>query len=60
MPPHQPASRPRRSPARIGQPPTPPPAGDADPAARFTPEQLHILHQVYQLILAHARPEATP
>ena len=55
----------RRPPAAPVRRPTPhhPPtsaAGAADPATSLTAAQLHILGQVYDLILAHARPDATP
>ena len=30
-----------------------------DPRSKFTPEQLHALHLVYEIILSHAKPADT-
>lgn len=60
MPPtvRRPSAAPVRRPA-WHHPPTSA-APTVDPATGLTAAQLHVLGQVYDLILAHARPEATP
>lgn len=52
--------RPPTAPVRRPLPHRPSTPVTVDPTTSLTAAQLHVLGQVYDLILAHARPDVTP